>query len=183
MSIEKLKENYPVQIRWIHFPLHPETPHEGWSLARLFAGRDIEPMKRQMRELMAEAGLAYRERTHTYNSRLAQELAKWADTQMDNQAIHDALYRAYFIDNINLSDIGALVDIASDLSLDGNSARQVLEQRSFRRAVDADWERARQLGITGVPTFYKNDLAVVGCQPYETLERFVKTLMKTKSDD
>jgi len=81
VSIEKLQENYPVQIRWIPFPLHPETPQEGRSLSELFAGRDIEPMKRQMRELMAEAGLEYGERTHTYNSRLAQELAKWADTQ------------------------------------------------------------------------------------------------------
>ena len=172
-----------MQIRWIHFPLHPETPQEGRSLAELFAGRDIEPMKRQMRELMAEAGLEFGERTHTYNSRLAQELAKWADTQEGGQAIHDALYRAYFADNINLSDIGALVEIASDLNLNGNLARQILEQRSFREAVDADWERARQLGVTGVPTFYKNDLAVVGCQPYEILERFVQHLMQTLSDD
>ena len=140
-------------------------------------------MKRQMRKLMAEAGLEYGERTHTYNSRLAQELAKWADTQERGQAIHDALYRAYFADNINLSDIGALVEIASDLNLDGNLARQILKQRSFREAVDADWERARQLGITGVPTFFQNDLAVVGCQPYETLERFVQHLMKTESVD
>lgn len=172
-----------MQIRWIHFPLHPETPQEGRSLAELFAGRDIEPMKRQMRELMAEASLEFGERTHTYNSRLAQELAKWADTQEGGQAIHDALYRAYFADNINLSDIGALVEIASDLNLNGNLARQILEQRSFREAVDADWERARQLGITGVPTFFQNDLAVVGCQPYETLERFVQHLMKTQSVD
>ena len=183
MSIEKLQENYPVQIRWIPFPLHPETPQEGRSLSELFAGHDIEPMKRQMRELMAEAGLEYGERTHTYNSRLAQELAKWADTQEGGQAVHDALYRAYFVDNINLFDISALVEIASDLNLDGNLARQIIEQRSFRDAVDADWERARQLGITGVPTFYKNDLAVVGCQPYETLERFVQHLMQTQNDE
>lgn len=183
MSIEKLQANYPVQIRWIPFPLHSETPQEGRSLAELFAGRDIEPMKRQMRELMAKAGLEYGERTHTYNSRLAQELAKWADTQEGGQAIHGALYRAYFVDNINLSCINALVEIASDLNLNGNLARQILEQRSFREAVDADWERARQLGITGVPTFFQNDLAVVGCQPYETLERFVQHLMKAQNVD
>ena len=73
--------------------------------------------------------------------------------------------------------------LPQDLNLDGNLARQIIEQRSFREAVDADWERARQLGITGVPTFYKNDLAVVGCQPYETLERFVQHLMQTQCDD
>ena len=132
---------------------------------------------------MAEEGLPYGERTHTYNSRFAQEMGKWAETQPGGNRIHDALFRAYFVDNINLSDIGALVEIASDLNLDGDLARQIIEQRSFRDAVDADWERARQLGITGVPAFYKNDLAVVGCQPYETLERFVQHLMQTQSDE
>lgn len=177
MSIEKLKANYPVSIRWIPFPLHPETPIEGKSLAELFAGRDIEPMRQRMKGLMAEAGLDYGDRSHTYNSRLAQELGKWADTQVDGEAIHDALYRAYFIDNTNLHDIDALVKIAESVGLDGSAARKVLDERSFREAVDEDWQRAHQLGITGVPTFYQDELVVVGCQPYETLERFVKHLL------
>ena len=107
-----------MQIRWIPFPLHPETPQEGRSLAELFAGRDIEPMKRQMRKLMAEAGLEYGERTHTTT---VGSLRNWQSglTRKRGQEIHDALYRAYFVDNINLSDIGALVEIASDLNLDG----------------------------------------------------------------
>ena len=177
MSIEKLKKNYPVQIRWIPFPLHPETPQEGRSLAELFAGRDIDHETSDA-QAHGGSGSEYGERTHTTT---VGSLRNWQSglTRKGRQAIHDALYRAYFVDNINLSDIGALVEIASGLSLDGNLAREVLEQRSFREAVDADWERARQLGITGVPTFYKNDLAVVGCQPYETLERFVKHLTKT----
>ncbi len=177
MSIEKLKSNYPVTIRWVPFPLHPETPIEGKSLEELFAGRDIEPMRQRMKGLMAEARLDYGDRTHTYNSRLAQELGKWADTQSDGEAIHDALYRAYFVDNINLYDIDALVAIAESVGLDGSAARTVLEDRSFKEQVDEDWQRAYQLGITGVPTFYQNDLVVVGCQPYEVLERFVKHLL------
>jgi predicted DsbA family dithiol-disulfide isomerase len=181
VSIEKLQANYPVSIRWIPFPLHPETPMEGKSLEELFAGRDIEPMRQRMKALMAEAGLPYGDRTHTYNSRLAQELAKWADTQQGGEAIHDALYRAYFVDNLNLYDIQALVDIAEATGLDGALAREVLEKRSFKDAVDADWQRAHQLGITGVPTFYQDDLVVVGCQPYETLERFVKHLLEQRN--
>lgn len=61
---------------------------------------------------MAEAGLPYGERTHTYNSRLAQELGAWADTQPGGEAIHDALYRAYFVDAVNISDVDALIEIA-----------------------------------------------------------------------
>lgn len=183
MSIEKLKANYPVSIRWVPFPLHPETPAEGKSLAELFAGRDLEPMRQRMKALMAEAGLPYGNRTHTYNSRLAQELGKWGDTQPGGEAIHDALYRAYFVENLNLYDEDVLVQIAANAGLDADAAREVLKNRTFRDAVDEDWQRAYQLGITGVPTFYRNDLVVVGCQPYEVLERFVKHLLQLKQEE
>ncbi len=176
MSIERLRANYPVRLRWIHFPLHPETPAEGMTLEALFPGRDLAPMQSRMRALMAEAGLPYGERTHTYNSRLAQELAKWADTQQGGEAIHDALYRAYFVDGVNLADVDSLVALAVGVGLDSEHAREAVEQRTFRAAVDQDWQRAREAGVTGVPTFTSQDLVVVGCQPYEVLERFVQHL-------
>lgn len=177
MSIDKLKQNYPVETRWIHFPLHPETPSEGKSLAELFAGRDISEVKKRLQDLMAEAGLPYGNRTHTYNSRLAQELGKWADTQAGGEAIHDLLYRAYFVDNLNIGDMTELVSIAGKAGLNKEIARQVLEERLFESEVDKDWQRSKEIGITGVPTFFANDLVVVGCQPYDVLERFVKHLL------
>ena len=130
-------------------------------------------MKEQMIGLMKEAGLDYGQRTHTYNSRLAQELGKWADSQAGFEAIHDALYRAYFVDNVNIGDIDQLVGIASAVGLDAAQTRKVLENREFKEDVDQDWQRSREIGVTGVPTFYCSDLSVVGCQPYETLEKFV----------
>ncbi len=167
----------------MHFPLHPETPAEGKSLEELFAGRDITPMRERMKALMQEAGLPYGDRTHTYNSRLAQELGKWADTQEGGDAIHDKLYRAYFLDNKNIGDIDELVTIAESIGLDGESARRVLENREFKNQVDEDWQRSRASGVTGVPTFYCDDLVVVGCQPYETLEKFVLHLMLQRQEN
>lgn len=171
-----------MKTRWIHFPLHRETPAEGKSLAELFAGRDLAPMRERMKALMAEAGLEYGERTHTFNSRLAQELGKWADSKPAGEAIHDALYRAYFVDNKNIGDVDELVEIAEAVGLDGQEARRVIEEREYKEAVDEDWRRSREAGVTGVPTFYGNDLVVVGCQPYETLEKFVLHLMQMNSN-
>lgn len=153
---------------------------EGISLAALFKDReaDLDGFRTRMKSLMAEAGLPYGDRTMTYNSRLAQELGKWADTQPGGDAIHDRLYRAYFVDNINLSKIDALVDIAESIGLDSNQARRAIEQREFKQAVDDDWRRAHHAGVTGVPTFTCKDLMVVGCQPYEILEKFVKHLQQ-----
>ncbi len=183
MSIEKLKNNYPVDIHWIHFPLHPETPQQGKPLAELFAGGDIEPARARMKTLMAEAGLQYGERSHSYNSRLAQELGKWADTQANGEAIHDALYRAYFVDSKNIAEVDVLVSIAESTGLDGDRARRVIENRECKAEVDEDWRRSRKLGVTGVPTFFGNDLIVVGCQAYASLEKFVLHLMEMNATE
>jgi predicted DsbA family dithiol-disulfide isomerase len=163
-------------VKWVHFPLHPETPAEGISIEELFAGRDIDmdAMYERMKGLMDAEGLPYGQRSHTYNSRLAQELGKWADTQPGGEAIHDALYKAYFVDGRNIGDVDALVEIAETVGLSGDAARTVLEQRTFKAEIDADWGKSRSYGITGVPTFVAGGYGVVGAQPYETLENLLK---------
>ncbi len=131
-------------------------------------------MYERMKALMDEEGLPYGRRTHTYNSRLAQELGKWADSRPGGEAIHDALFRAYFVDGLNIGDPGVLVDMAESVGLDAVAAREVIEQRTFSDAVDEDWKRSRRYGITGVPTFVAGGYGVVGAQPYETLEHLVQ---------
>ena len=149
---------------------------EGRSLEDLFAGRgmDLDAMYQRMKGLMDAEGLPYGQRTHTYNSRLAQELGKWADTQPGGEAIHDALYRAYFVDAKNIGDLDLLVQIAESVGLDGEAAREVLEKRTFQGAVDEDWQRSRQIGVTGVPTFVAGGYGVVGAQPYDILQKLLE---------
>jgi len=177
VRIERLRTEHDVKIEWVHFPLHPDTPQEGRSLVELFAGRgrDLKAMHAQMKERMAAEGLPYGERTMTYNSRLAQELGKWADTQPGGEAIHDALFRAYFVDTRDISRPEVLLEIAAEVGLPVDAAREVLERRTFKAAVDADWKLSREYGVTGVPTFVAGRHGVVGAQPYEMLERLVRT--------
>jgi predicted DsbA family dithiol-disulfide isomerase len=178
VRIERLRKEHGVKVQWVHFPLHPDTPAEGKSLEELFRGRnyDIAKMQAQMRARMAAEGLPYGNRTMTYNSRLAQELGKWADTQPGGEAIHDALFKAYFVDGRNIGDVEVLMDVVRQIGLDESAARQVLEKRSFKDAVDADWEKSRHYGVTGVPTFVAGGQGVVGAQPYETLVQLIESI-------
>jgi predicted DsbA family dithiol-disulfide isomerase len=123
-----------------------------------------------MKVRMDQEGLPYGKRTHTYNSRLAQELGAWADTQVDGEKLHDLLYRAYFVDSKNIGDINVLIDLVAEAGLDVGDAKKALEARSFKEVVDADWNKSKQYGVTGVPTFVASGYGVVGAQPYETLE-------------
>jgi predicted DsbA family dithiol-disulfide isomerase len=186
-------------VSWSFFPLHPETPENGLALTDLFKGREsqLEGFQRQLSEVAAREGLPYGNRVMTYNSRLAQELGSWADsvpipadgslptpadgsTPKPADRLHDLIYRAYFVDNQNISDTDVLIDLAGKAGLDVVQARRVLIERTESEKIDRDWMRARNMGISGVPTFASSDLVVVGCQTYDILMRFVDHLKKLK---
>ena len=145
-------------------------------MAEVYAGRNVDPeaIYARMKGLMDAEGLPYGRRTHTYNSRLAQELGKWADTQPGGEAIHDALYRAYFVEARNIGDPEILAEIAQSVGLPAEEARAVLAERRFKEAVDADWAKSHAYGVTGVPTFVAARHGVVGAQPYEVLVELVR---------
>ena len=176
MRVEKLKAAYDIETVLVHFPLHPDTPVEGRSMAEFYATRGIDPEAsyQRMKRLMDAEGLPYGRRTHTYNSRLAQELGKWADTQPGGEAIHDRLYKAFFVEARNLADADLLVDIAASIGLPADEARAVLDERRCKDAVDADWAKSHRYGVTGVPTFVAERYGVVGAQPYAALEQLMQ---------
>ena len=163
-------------MHWTHFPLHPDTPDSGIPLEELFRGRgyDIESMKQRMSALMTEENLAYGNRSHTYNSRLAQELAKWGESFPQGDALNLKLFEAYFAEGRNLAEPEVLLDVAKVAGLPLETAEEVIRQRSFRDAVDTDWKRAHELGVTGVPTFVSGNRRLVGAQPYEAMVQLIQ---------
>jgi len=177
VRIDQLRKNYDIEVHWTAFPLHPETPEEGLPLEELFAGQpiDIKKIMSRLRRVADELGLPLGERKKTYNSRLAQELAKWTESRGKGDPFHEAVFRAYFVDGKNIGRVGELVSLAKSVGLPEKEARSVLELRTFKGAVDSDWLRSHALGITGVPTFVVDQQTIVGFQPYEELEQFLKT--------
>ena len=146
------------------------------TLEALFKGRmvDLSGMMARLREAAKAEGLPFGERNMTYNSRLAQELSKWAEEQGKIEAYNHAVFQAYFADGCNIGDIDELVGIAGSLGLGEKEARKVLEQRRFKAAVDADWQSSREIGVTAVPTFVMGGRMLVGAQPFVALVEFVK---------
>jgi len=171
-----LRRNYEIEILWTAFPLHPHTPEDGLTLEELFAGRnvDINEVRARLKRVAQEEGLPWGERKKTYNSRLAQELGKWAESLGKGDRFHEAAFRAYFVDGKNIGKIPILVQLAESVNLSGDEAQKVLETRSFKDAVDADWERSRTFGVMAVPTFMFDGQVIVGAQPYEVLEKLME---------
>jgi predicted DsbA family dithiol-disulfide isomerase len=145
------------------------------SLQDLFGGdpANLREKQERQRRVAKDLGLPWGERKKTFNSRLAQELGKWAGSKGRGEPFHHAVFRAYFVDGINIAKKKALIKLAESVGLSGQEAGEILETRKFRDEVDADWKLAYQRGITAVPTFVIGDQAVVGAQPYAVLERFL----------
>jgi predicted DsbA family dithiol-disulfide isomerase len=78
------------------------------------------------------------------------------------------------VETRDISQPAVLLYIVRQVGLSIDAAREVLEKRTFKDAVDADWELSREYGITGVPTFVAGRYGVVGAQPYEALEQLVR---------
>ena len=173
--VRKLEAEYDLEVRYTYFPLHPETPPEGRPLMEVFAGREgkLDTMRSRLVVAMADEGLEYGDRTHTYNSRRAQELAVWGDEESVTDALHDALFRTYFVDHRNLAETDVLVGIAESAGLDGARARTIVEGGERREAIDEHWQRSTGMGVRSVPTFVSEGFGVLGAQPYEMLEDLV----------
>jgi len=131
----------------------------------------MEQLTRTAREL----DLPFGKRKMTYNSRFAQELGKFAEQQQKGDEFHHAAFRAYFADGLNIGLISTLAELGASVGLARETTQEVLEKRLFKEAVDQDWTRSYQMGVTAVPTFMMNGMSLVGAQPYEKLAQMVET--------
>lgn len=176
-SIKKLKREYDIVISYRAFPLHPDIPEGGMPIEELF-GSNFPLMNDKMQKLehiATSLGLPLAKRSTISNSRLSQELAKWAKTKNKLEEYQDAIYDAYFSRRQNIADKAILSEIADACGLSKTEALDVLETGTFSEAVDMDWEKSEELGIMVAPTYIMNGKRLMGSQTYEKLEELMVT--------
>jgi len=173
--LKKIQKKTNFKTELIHFPLHPETPEKGTELTKLFDCTKKELIEKNnfMKQLMSEENLYFRARSHTFNSRLAQELGFWAEKIKNNYKIHDKIYHAYFYEQKNLSDLNVLLDIAKSADLDIFEAEKILYERTFKNNIDKHWQISLKSRVSGVPTYALKSRFLVGAQSEQNLLKFI----------
>lgn len=165
-----------MQFKWTGFPLHPETPEAGLELSDLFAGRglDIAAMQQRLLGVASELGLPLTPRSRTFNSRRAQQLGKFAEKVGCLEGFQQSVYHAFFVEGRNIGRLEELLEIAQRAGILEQEARLALEDEVFAKEVDQDWQRARVLGISGVPAFLSDRKLLIGFRPYQELEALIR---------
>lgn len=175
MRTERLQREFGTEFLWRVFPLHPDTPEQGTELSRLLRvdADQLHAMQARLQERAAAEGLPLSERTRTYNSRRAQELGKWAEEQGKGDPWRRAVFHAFFVEARNIALDDELAAIAEAVGLPSGEARSVVAEGRYAAAVDADWQRARDLGISAVPSHLYRGNRLVGFTTYEDFVRLI----------
>jgi predicted DsbA family dithiol-disulfide isomerase len=161
-------------VRWLPFQLNPDLPDSGISRADYLQRKFGSPNHSYARvEAVGKTvGLDFafgkiRVQPNTVN---AHRLMHHAGEQGRQDEVSEELFRAYFIEGANLTDLGTLADIGARAGLERSALAAYLASNADRGLVLAADVEARSGGINGVPYFiFNRKVGVSGAQEAETL--------------
>ena len=64
----------------------------------------------------------------------------------------------------------------SGLGLDPPDLQAALEEGRYSERIAQEYEEARQIGVTAVPTFVAERHAIVGAHPYESFKKLMEVV-------
>jgi predicted DsbA family dithiol-disulfide isomerase len=173
VEVERLMEEYDLEVQFAPFLLDPSTPPEG-KPRRPQSSPDSPPSP--LEERGERLGIKFsRGRTLTSNSHLALEAAEFATEAGKGWDFHKAMFMAYFEDLEDIGKADTLVRVAEGVGLDAAGLRAALEEQRYREGVDEDIAWARSVGVSAIPTFvFDGRLGMVGAQERPAFEQMLQ---------
>ena len=155
---ELRQDGLAFRIRFRPFQLNPDMPEEGvardaYRAAKFGSLERSRELDAQVADAGRAAGLAFRHdlMRRTPNTIAAHRVIRAAEQADVQEAVVDALFRAYFQEGRDIGDAAVLDQIAASAGLPGMAA--MLAGDDHRDAVLAEDMAARRGGISGVPSF------------------------------
>jgi predicted DsbA family dithiol-disulfide isomerase len=168
-------EAAPPQIHWRAFELNPDLPEAGADRREHYQakfGEDHEVTIGRVQSAGRDAGIAFAfdRIVRQPNTRVAHALIAAAPEGAVQEELVEGLFRAFFIEGVDLTQPRNLETVALRAGLEGDAIRAVLGEGAGLDRVSAEEEAAREIGVDGVPVFIFNRRYVVtGSQPVEVL--------------
>lgn len=184
-ALKLLELSEPPNIFWRPFELNPDLPKPGldrrtYRTAKFGSWERSQAMDREVVEIGKTLGLtfSYDRVLVTPNTLDGHRLLWWARETGSQDALADALFRAYFTDGRDLGRLEVLTDVAAQVGFSREEARRFLQSDQGRTEVLAEEQQAHRRGLDGVPFFFLNGIpAFAGAQrPSVFIEAFRQVL-------
>ncbi len=190
-ALEQVKSEVNADIHFQPFELAPGMDENGENLtAYLMSKYNIssEQVAQTQAAIIArgkEQGFVFdfNSDSRKWNTLGAHRLLHWAGETSDKQlALKQALFVANFTENRHINNHAVLVELATQVGLDGVEAAEVLASGRYTEEVRELEARWQQQGVSSVPTMiFNNRYAVSGGQPVETFVEVIRELIKEQS--
>ncbi|MEM7704710.1 MAG: DsbA family oxidoreductase [Pseudomonadota bacterium] len=175
---------------WQPFQLNPNMPVEGvdrethWK-KKFGDSERIRDMVDRLKKVgeMLDIPFAFGEIKRQPNTLRGHALLHALDGQWDRQnALKEALLKAFFVDARDIGDEQTLLELSATIDMDETTAKSHLEDTALIDRVRALDQQARQIGISGVPTFiFDQKTGMSGAQPVEALLEMIDQLRPEQS--
>ena len=154
------------------FELHPEVPAEGRPRDEVLPPAYRQRAEEGVNRLAADVGLHLKLHDRLINSRPSLQAAEFAREQGRFEPMHVELFKAYWDEGRDVSDIGVLKEVAAKVGVDVAGMEATIKENRFGDYLDARRAEAEELGINGIPAHVIADrYLVMGAQPYDLFER------------
>jgi predicted DsbA family dithiol-disulfide isomerase len=155
-------------LRWRAFQLNPGMPREGMERA-LYLESKFGSARQAARvyEAVRAAGeaeaipFAFERMPRTPNTLASHRLIRRAEAAGRQEAAVEAVFRAYFVEGLDIGATATLAEIASAIGLGEEDAAPPGNGDALSAGVLADDAMARRQGINGVPCFLFQDRFVL----------------------
>jgi predicted DsbA family dithiol-disulfide isomerase len=171
-----------VEVSFRPYQLNPEAPakatgHRAWLDARY--GPGSAKLDARVAQIGLAEGIAFDfDRALHVNTFDGHRLLRLAETEYGNPvqaALKEKLLAARFAEGLDVGDHQQLADLAQSVGMDRERAVGYLASGEGTREVRAELARARELGISSVPTFVFNGRsAVSGAQEVDTFRQILE---------
>ncbi|MFA9213193.1 MAG: DsbA family protein [Candidatus Methylacidiphilales bacterium] len=187
-ALAKFSDKNYIEVEWKSFELNPSLKTDTTkTLAKYLAEQKRLPME-QVNQMINHAsnmakqvGLDYKlETAIVANSFNAHRFSHYAKSKGKQLEAEEVLFKAYFILNKNTDDTAILMELGTEIGLNANELKVVLESNQFANEVRADENEAVNLGIQGVPFFVFNRKSAVSGAQDESV--FLNALQKNYAE-
>jgi predicted DsbA family dithiol-disulfide isomerase len=179
--VEKLQEEYKVDVEWRPFYLRPDTPPEGMDLPEYILRARASGSENRLEQMANIYGMKFISTERIYNTRLAHEATEYAREQGKGNEFHQVVFRKVYAQAQDIGKWEVLRSAAEEAGLNPEEMQQEVERGKYTAEVANQVQEAYQIGVSGVPTYVINDkYALVGAQPYEVFKRALAQIMNEK---